>query len=256
MAEEPIPPDLEPLRGGTFAFSPPILNVEHNEWRFQKATWSELLVLNVKSGLEVWIPKRLLGRISGAREPVMTLGLAKELEYKAGNVWPRERRLPAAPGSAVEKTVASAPAPHSPDAAPRRATTTEARIGRLIAMILGSVLLVCLVIAGVYRLGAIRPVKFTASDQDFLSLSRADDYFSVIRKLGPPTADRWRPRSGVLQYRVLFYPQRGYSVVLLGTDKNDARYIGALDRNWQPVHFVDLAGGGDTGSMLRALPKF
>ena len=96
-----------------------------------------------------------------------------------------------------------------------------------------------------------RPVKFTAADQDFLSLSRSDDYFSVVRKLGPPAEDRWRPRSGVLQYRVLAYPQRGYSVVLLGTDKNDARYIGALDRNWQVVHFVDLSGGGNTGSMLR-----
>lgn len=256
MAEEPVPPDLEHLRGGTFAFSPPILNVEHNEWRFQKATWSELLVLNAKSDLEVWIPKRLLGGISKIGEPVINVGLTKELEYKAGNVWPRERHLSAAPSSAVEKTVASSPAPRAAGAAPKRATTTEARIGRLIAMILGSVLLVCLVILGVYRLGAMRPVKFTASDQDFLSLSRADDYFSVLRKLGPAAADRWRPRSGVLQYRVLFYPRRGYSVVLLGTDKNDARYIGALDLNWQPVHFVDLAGGGDTGSMLRALPKF
>jgi hypothetical protein len=255
MAEEPIPPDLESLRGRTFGFSPPILNVEHNEWRFQKATWSELRVVNAKSDLEVWIPKRLLGGISEAGEAVI-IGLAKELEYKAGNVWPREQRLPEMPRPVVGTTPKAA-APQPAGATPRnRATTTEARIGRLIAMVLGTVLLLCLVVFGVYRLGAMRPVKFTAADQDFLSLSHSDDYFSVVRKLGPPAADRWRPRSGVLQYRVLFYPQRGYSLVLLGTDQNDARYIGALDRNWQPVHFVDLAGGGDTGSMLRALPKF
>jgi hypothetical protein len=263
MAEEPTPPDcstappdLEPLRDRTFAFYPPILNVEHNEWRFQKATWSELLVVNAKSEIEVWIPRRLLCGISKVDEPVMIVGLAKELEYKAGNVWPCERRLLAMPRT-VGATAASAPAPRTASALSRnRAATTESRIGRLIAMVLGAVLLVCLVVLGIFRLGAMRPVKFTAADQDFLSLSRSDDYFSVVRKLGPPAADRWRPRSGVLQYRVLSYPQRGYSVVLLGTDKNDARYIGALDRNWQVVHFVDLAGGADTSSMLRGLPKF
>ena len=250
------PPDLEPLRGRTFAFYPPILNVEHNEWRFQKATWPELLVVNARSQLEVWIPRRLLGGISKADEPVMTVGLAKELEYKAGSVWPRERRLPEVPRTAGA-TAASAPAPRTAAAPPmRRAAATESRAGRLIAMVLGAVLLVCLVVLGIFRLGAMRPVKFTAADQDFLSLSRSDDYFSIVRKLGPPAADRWRPRSGVLQYRVLSYPRRGYSVVLLGTDQNDARYIGALDRNWQVVHFVDLAGGADTGSMLRGLPKF
>ena len=82
MAEEPIAPDLEPLRGGTFAFYPPILNIEHNEWRFQKATWPELLVVNAKSDLEVWITRRLLGGISKVDEPVLIVGLAKNSNTK------------------------------------------------------------------------------------------------------------------------------------------------------------------------------
>ena len=52
-----------------FSFYPPILNVEHNEWRFRKATWSEILVTNSKSDLEVWIPRRVLGRSPASTSP-------------------------------------------------------------------------------------------------------------------------------------------------------------------------------------------
>ena len=99
-------------------------------------------------------------------------------------------------------------------------------------------------------------MKFTAANQDFLSLSRHDDYFAVVRKLGCPGEDRWRTGSSELQCRALWYPQRAYYVVLIGRDRNDVHYIGALDRDWRLIHYVDLPGGGTTASMLRTLPRF
>lgn len=254
MAAPPTPPDIEPLAHRTFAFYPPILNVEHNEWRFRKATWSELLVVNTKSNVEVWIPRRLLGEVSSVDEPVMIVGLTKELEYKAGTVWPHERRVLEMPRVLGEMP----PAPAVVHPAPRTAyaTATESRVGRLIGIILGTFVIVCLLVVAVFRLGPLRPVRFTSADQDFLSLSRYDDYFAVVRKLGAPAEDRWRSQTGELQYRVLWYPQRAYYLILFGPDRNDAHYIGALDRNWRVIHYVDLPGRGDTASMLRALPRF
>jgi hypothetical protein len=257
MSAPPIPPSLEQMSRRTFSFFPPILNVEHNEWRLRKTTWSEILVVNAKSDLEVWIPRRLLGDVSSIDEPVMIVGLNKELEYKAGAVWPHERRvleMPAAPHS-VARPPGSAPAAGGSHAA-RGGNATESRIGRLVAVVLGLGLLVCFLAVFLFRVGPLRTVKFTATDQDFLALSRNDDCFAVVRKLGPPAEDRWREQGGELQYRALWYPQRRYFVILLGTDRTDARYIGALDGNWRVIHYVDLPNGASTASMLRGLERF
>jgi len=120
---------------------------------------------------------------------------------------------------------------------------------------IGMVALVVLALA-IIQLGRLKPVKFSATDQDFLSLSRTDDYFDVVKKLGRPAEDRWREESKELDYRVLWYPQRSYYVILLGADRNSAHYIGALDKDWRVIHYTELPNGGNTGSMLRALKKF
>jgi hypothetical protein len=251
--EEPIPPPLEPMARRTFSFYPPILNVEHNEWKLRKTTWSEILVTNAKCDVEVWIPRRVLGEISQVDEPVMIVGLAKELEYKAGAVWPHERRV-------IEMPATPAPPPLAAAAAPLYATSgaspAESRAGRLIAIVLGAALFLFLVVALVYRIGPVRNVQFTAKDQDYLSLSHADDYFAVVRKLGTPAEDRWRPKGSELQVRALWYPERSYHVILLGPDRGSMHYIGAVDRNWRLIHYVDLPGGRDTGALLRGLGRF
>jgi len=246
--------DLDALEHRSFAFYPPILNVEHNEWRFRKANWSELLVVNAKSDLEVWIPRRLVGEVSSVDQPVVIVGLNKELEYKAGTVWPHERRvleMPRVIGDLVAQPPGAGPPPRT-----SYTSATEWRVGRLIAIAFGVALGACFLAWAAYHLGSLRPVKFTAADQDFLSLSRHDDYFGVVRKLGAPGEDRWRSGSSELQYRALWYPQRAYYVVLIGRDRNDVHYIGALDRDWRLIHYVDLPGGGTTASMLRTLPRF
>ena len=61
MAADPHPPRLEDLGDHAFSFYPPIWGVEHNEWKFVRATWSEMLVHNTKSGSEIWVPRRFLG---------------------------------------------------------------------------------------------------------------------------------------------------------------------------------------------------
>src|SRR4051794_11333455 len=103
MASPPIPPSLEHLSTRPFSFYPPIINVEHNEWLFRKATWSEILVVNCKSGTEVWISRRFIGEIARIDDPVLIVGLTRELEYKGGAVWPFQRRvieMPVAVGGA------------------------------------------------------------------------------------------------------------------------------------------------------------
>ena len=65
-------------------------------------------------------------------------------------------------------------------------------------------------------------------------------------KLGPPAEERWRSETGELQYRLLWYPQRAYFIVLMGPDSDNAHYIGSADANWRVIHHAELAGRGDT----------
>src|ERR1700730_16360266 len=93
MSIPPIPPPLEHLGKRKFSFYPPILNIERNEWTYHQATWSEILVTNAHSGQEVWVPRRFLGEVSRVDDPVLIVGLNKELAYSAGAVWPHRRRI-------------------------------------------------------------------------------------------------------------------------------------------------------------------
>src|SRR6266545_523227 len=93
MPQSPQPPSLDHLAIRPFSFYPPVLNVEHSEWLYRRSTWSEILVVNCKSGNEIWIPRRYIGEVSRVDDPVLIVGLNKELEYKGGAVWPFQRRV-------------------------------------------------------------------------------------------------------------------------------------------------------------------
>lgn len=93
MASPPILPALGHLAGRPFSFYPAIRGIEHNEWVFRKATWSEMLVVNRKTGEEISIPRRLFGEVSIVDHPVIIVGLLRELEYREGTVWPFQRRV-------------------------------------------------------------------------------------------------------------------------------------------------------------------
>ena len=254
MATPPVPPLVEPWSDRPFSFYPPILNIEHNEWRLRKETWSEMQVVNSKTGLEVWVPRRYLGEVSCIDKPVMIVGLTKELEYKAGTVWPHARRVVSMPGafetqSRHGETTAEAP---SPPTGARLQSGPESRVSHLIAGALVLSIVVCILVVAISQ----RSVSYHGIEQLALNLAADDDYYSIVRKVGAPSEDRWREGTGELQYRLLGYRGKPYSLILMGTDRQNAHYIGAMDKDWKPIDFVQLAKGGSTLSMLRRLPRF
>jgi hypothetical protein len=254
-------PPLEEFGERPFSFYPPILNVEHNEWQFLKSSWSELLVRNTGKKLEVWIPRQVVGEISRIEDPVMIVGLLKELEYRAGTVWPTQRRVIHMPKGAgdvpprTEQEIAAEPAP------PANPITgfqggTESRIGKLIlgALVIGLVL--CVLVISIFQGKKGGRVEFSAVMQSDLNLRATDDYFDVIRKLGQPKGDHWRSEVGEMQYRVMEYPDKGIKVILMGIERDKAHYVGAMDKDWKVVNSVLLPGGADSRPMLLKLQRF
>jgi hypothetical protein len=259
MASPPLPPALEELAARPFSFYPPIVNVEHNEWRYGKATWSEILVVNSRSGQEIWIPRRYVGEVSRNDEPVLIVGLTRELEYKAGAVWPFQRRvlqMPAAAPARREDPAAEAPKEPAPVVG-IRLEPSDRRAFRLISIAVAVAIGLYVVAVNLSRFGEIRQrnVVFTAADQSFLELNGRDTAASVEARLGRPAQDRSLV-VGTIHYRALAYPERKYTVILMGTDRETAHYIGVMDDNWRPVHSVELRSGGSTISLLRDLKRF
>jgi hypothetical protein len=252
-----MPPGFEQIGSRPFSFYPPVVNVEHNEWHYRKATWSEVLVVNAKTALEVWIPRLYIGEFSRIDEPVVIVGLTKELEYKGGQIWPYVRRVIEMPRAVNESYRASIP-----EEVPRPASVVgirtesgaESRIWRLLVAALAVGIVACIIIISILRSGRDGSrIVYSPVVQSELGLTAQDDYHAIVRKLGPPTSDRWKTEEGELQYRLLRYPDRGLSVVLMGTERDKALYLGAVDNQGRPVHAVTLPGGKDSYSILRSL---
>jgi len=257
MASPPIPPSLDHLAARPFSFYPPIVNVEPNEWLFRKATWSEIQVVNCRTGDEIWISRRFIGEVSRIDDPVLIVGLSRELELKGGMVVPFQRRI-------IEMPVAvNAPVP-ARDTAPERAApapvvgirleASDRRMVRLVLVAAGSLLALSLVAIAFTHVGELRQknVVFVGSDQSYASLNGHDDYAGVIEKLGGPPATDHMEETGTILYRALGYPDRRYTVILMGADKNGMRYIGTVDQNWHAIQSVNA----HTDALLRGLKRF
>jgi hypothetical protein len=240
MASPPIPP----LPGHPFSFYPAIRHIEHNQWLFRKATWSDLVVVNCKSGLELSIPRRFVGEVSSIDHPVVIVGLLRELEYKDGVVWPYQRRVIEMP-VAVGESMGRAARPRRESPAPVVGIRLESRRDRRPIKWVGGGLAVAIllhmVVANVIHVGELR-------QRPYLELSGRDDYPAVAHKLGKPSSDHtWI--DGAQRFRALGY--RRFTVILLGST-----YIGAMDMNWRPIHSVELPPGGTSFSLLRGLKRF
>lgn len=248
----PVPPSIEQVGDRPFSFYPAILGITHNEWAFRRATWSEMLVVNRTTQQEVWIPRRYIGEVSRIDEPVVIIGLNKELEYKGGLVMPHERRV-------IEMAPAVTPAPKPPDPPLQPARIVgirledgaESRVGKMLMAAIAIGILLCIAVVAVLSWGS-RRVVYQPVVQSDLGFTNNDDYFSVVGKLGTPAEDRWRSELGEMQYRRLSYPQQGLSVILMGSDRKDMHYIGAMDKDWRVVHSID----GNTEFLLRKLKRF
>jgi hypothetical protein len=233
MASPPILPLLDRLAARPFSFYPAIRYVEHNEWMFRKATWSELMVVNCKSGVEVSIPRRFVEEVSSIDHPVVIVGLTRELEYRAGAVWPCQRRvieMPVAVGeSGAPLGVISRRGSPAPVVGIKLESRQDRRVFKWVGGALAAAILLHLV-ANVLHVGEL--------GIHTIPLDARDDYYTVVAKLGRPATDRWWNKDAE-HYRALGYPARRYTVILEGPDESSASYIGTVDSNWKPLYTVD-----------------
>lgn len=255
MSVPPVPPPLDQIGSRPFSFYPAILGIERNEWAYRKATWSEILVFNPASNLEIWIPRRFVGEVSRIDEPVVIVGLNKELEYRGGMVLPHERRviqMPMAVNESPRGGVTPLPEPTRPATVIgiRLESGAENRVGRMLMTVIAVGILASILVVVLLRDG--KRISYQAVVQSELGFTNSDDYWSVVNKLGKPAEDRWRSSEGQLQYRLLAYPQQNLSILLMGPDRKDMHYVGSMDKDWRVVHSINP----DTGRMLHALKRF
>jgi hypothetical protein len=253
----PLPSPLDQLRQRRFSFYPPIVNVEHNEWIVRRTTWTDVEVMNTKSSSEISVPRRFLDEVSLIEEPVMIVGLLKELELKEGVALPHVRRVIEMP-LAVNDSFRPRMRPPEPDRpasviAIRLESAHESRAGRRMRAVIAAGILTCVAIAIVLRDGAggtrVRPAAASAIQ---LPLTAQDDFGSIVARFGMPAKDR-SFNTSEHAYRRLWYPQYSFGLVLMGPDRDHASYIGALDLYGRTIHSVELPDGTNSASLLKKL---
>ncbi|MES1257192.1 MAG: hypothetical protein ABUS51_02135 [Acidobacteriota bacterium] len=255
MPNSPLPTPLQELGARRFSFYPAIRHVEHNEWQFRRATWSEIVVVNTQSGDEALIPRACVGEVSIIDDPVVIVGLRRELEWRDGAVYPHRRpviEFPPAMPLDVPLVVndTGAPVPRPERLAPvvnirleprpaRRKTTKIAGIAMLGAI-------ACLIVAD---------VAHEVQTRQRARVTAVDDYSSIVARLGMPATDRT-----VSSFRLLAYPKRHVTLVLTGR----TRYVGTLDASGRVIDSVTLPDGSGSAALLaeasrevlRSLPSF
>ena len=155
----------------------------------------------------------------------------------------------------ARSTTMQAQAPPSPAAPPpvvgiKLEGGAESRVGRMLITVIAAGIVACIVIVAILSTG--KRISYQPVMHSELGFTTNDDYYSVVNKLGPPAEDKWRSDQGELQYRRLTYPKLGLSIILMGNDRKDARYIGAMDNSWHVVHSINQ----DAEAMLRNLKRF
>ena len=255
MASPPIPPQLDHLVTRPFSFYPAIVGIEHNEWLYRKANWSEIQVVNCKSGSEIWISRRFIGEVSRVDDPVLIVGLNRELEYKAGMVVPFQRRvieMPVAVGGSPAMVTDGERPVRAPIVGIRVASSTDRRIVKFIGVAVAIAVVICILAVSLSR----QRVVYTTRDQTYMGLTGRDDRTAVVLKLGEPASDHWQSESGAMQFEALAYPNKKLTVILMGSDRNSATYIGTMNEKWEPVHWIEHRSGGNTESLLRGVKRF
>lgn len=236
---------IEELGPATFAFFPAIVAIPSNEWRFKESTWSEVLVTNLASGTEVWIPRQYLGEVTRVDQQLAIVGLKKELEFKAGSIWPHERRVLQLP---PEPKGPPNPVPVLP-AGPSVHPTDRFATRLIAAVLLGGLALAALTVLLTRQRST--ESEFRTIMQMQSNLSFRDDHFAVRRELGEPLADSYTAPTGAVQYRMLVYPSK--VAILMGEDRQQMSYIGTVDREGRPLHSVRMSSGEDTEALLKSL---
>ena len=260
MASVPGTLTFEDIGDRLFAFYPPILNIEHNEWRMKRIEWSEMLVENPRMALEIWVPRTWLGEVSRVDEPHLIIGLKRELEYKGGSLIPYQRKVVDMP----RPNIARPAAVHEITARPsvtdeiRRSTGAENKLAKGLLFALAVALTAIAIAVGLSRLRSEGGrIHYESVEQRNFDFTADSTFHDVVRKLGSPEEDHWRPGGGERAIRALVYQKEGLIILLMGPEQNDSvRYIGAKDMSWRTVHSVELPGGRTTEATLASLQRF
>jgi hypothetical protein len=148
MPGPPIPASFESLGRRPFSFYPPIVNVEHNEWILRRANWTDFQVINTKTKDELCVPRRFVGEGALVEEPVMIVGLVKELEYREGVVLPHIRRVIEMPRAVNAKGNGQVMGP--PRSAPVVGIRIEAeprsKVWRMVVAVAAAAVLICVAV--------------------------------------------------------------------------------------------------------------
>jgi len=224
MSISPLPTPLQQLGARRFSFYPPILNVEHNEWVFRRASWSDIVAVNTRSGEEACIPRMFLGEVSIIDHPVVIVGLVRELEWNQGAVAPHRRPVIELP-VAVNDNRVSVSHPHrlAPVVNIRLEAPHESRKGKKIAVAAMLGAMACLIAADLIRQ---------------MQTHQRSEYSAVVRRFGRPALDRQLSGSR----RVLFWPGRHLRVV--------------LDPQGRILDSATLPHGANTADVLQSVPAF
>ena len=251
-----IPTPLEQLGRRPFSFYPAIQSIQHNEWQFCRAQGDEIQVVNTKSQQELWIPRRLLSGVSSIEEPFVIVGLLKELEYREGVVVPLVRRVIEMPVAVndVPRPWLSVPQPGqlAPVVGIRVESSADSQKSRKLMGAVAAGILTCIVGMVIFRdaTAGSRARFFGSPTRLALPFTGADDYESVVGRIGYPESTRSRPSPNGSFFYLLRYPDRGFTVVLLGADRAEASYVGALGRGGRVVHSITLPNGQNSTTLL------
>jgi hypothetical protein len=255
--DPPLEQPFDHMSARSFSFFPPIVGIEHNEWLLRQVNWSEVLVANQGTEQEIWIPRRYFGAASMIEDPVLIVGLTRELEFQGGMLRPFKQRLIKMPSGPAAKPESEGEIRKTASSMMHvRSESSDTRAIKLIGMAIGFALLIWVAGAAALRVGFIsQRIVITTKDQTFQTLTGRDDRFAVVTKIGQPGYDRSK-EVGTIQFEALSYPDRKYTVILAGKDTRTLAYIGTVDDSWRPVHFVNFRTGGSTESLLETLQRF
>jgi hypothetical protein len=251
-----IPTPLEQLGHRPFSFYPAIQSIQHNEWQFCRARGDEIQVVNTKSQQELWIPRRFLSGVSSIEEPFVIVGLLKELECREGVVVPLVRRVIEMPVAVndVPRPWLSAPQPGqlAPVVGIRVESSDQSQKSRKLMGAVAAGILTCIVGMVIFRdaTAGSRARFFGSPARLALPFTGADDYESVVGRIGYPESTRSRSSPDGSIFYLLRYPDRGFTVVLRGPDRAEASYVGALGRGGRVVHSITLTNGQNSAALL------
>ena len=93
MSAPLVPSPLDYIGRRRFALYPAIKGISPNDWFLGHSGWSEVQIINAKTGQHLWIPRQYVGAVAESSEADLVVGLTKELRYGSGLLEPQVKRV-------------------------------------------------------------------------------------------------------------------------------------------------------------------